>query len=540
MSTRLPRAIHILLSLAFIAPACSGDEPIDDEGEGDQAPPALMPRAATLGPRPDYQMPFPCGQTWRVYTHGGHKPHFHEKTDWSQPPSSGKVVVAPAAGRVTDSGVYGGGISYVTIDHGGGWSTRYLHMEVASQPRAGTQVEMGTPIGRVSNVGAPGGFHLHYEQYQNGTMVPVIVDGEQIEYRDYDKGEYATYTSNNCGQDNQGPYVTDIGGNDRAVVSSIGRVEAFVRGAGDKLFWTMEFGAGSWMAMGDLGGKVFGQPVAVLNGDGKTQVFVRGAGNILTRADASSYGNWSEWINLGGTTAFPPTVVRNQDGRLTVFIVDSNSHQLYQLRQYKAGGPYGWNGDWEALGGDFTTAPTAVLDDTGRIQIMARGGNGDLLVMQQSAPNAATYGAATVVGPDASAPASVTRQADGRVAAAYINGDRQLVIVTETAAGSATYSVMNLGGGVTSRAALVVGASNRLEVFVRADDGDLIHRWQDSPNGPTWSPWSSLGGDLRGGTGPLVARDADGEVRVIVVGTDAELYRIEHRANRWTGFSKLN
>src|SRR6266498_635687 len=151
---------------------------------------------AVAAGRPVFQMPFPCGQTWRAYTHSGHA-YPLAQLDWGQPPSSGKRVVASASGTVVGSGVYNDGVSYVLVDHGSGWQSRYLHMQTGSLARVGTWVDAGDPIGQVGDVGSAGAYHLHYEQRLNGIPQAVLLDGQPVTYRYYPN--YATYTSQNCG-----------------------------------------------------------------------------------------------------------------------------------------------------------------------------------------------------------------------------------------------------------------------------------------------------------------------------------------------------
>ena len=73
---------------------------------------------------PDFQMPFPCAQTWDGNTRTNHNPQL--SVDFNRYPDDyGDAVVASAAGTV--SRVYNlGSVSYgryVMIDHGNGWST---------------------------------------------------------------------------------------------------------------------------------------------------------------------------------------------------------------------------------------------------------------------------------------------------------------------------------------------------------------------------------------------------------------------------------
>ncbi|MBE3637549.1 M23 family metallopeptidase [Mangrovicoccus algicola] len=60
----------------------------------------------------------------------------------------------------------------VVLDHGGGWQTRYCHMERGSIAVApGQVVEAGTPLGRMGRSGATEFPHLHFSLSRDGTAV---------------------------------------------------------------------------------------------------------------------------------------------------------------------------------------------------------------------------------------------------------------------------------------------------------------------------------------------------------------------------------
>ena len=73
---------------------------------------------------------------------------------------AGTPVFAPASGTVVDlpGGACGIGI---TIDHGGGWKTKYCHLSKRNV-NIGEYVQSGCQIGAVGNTGVSTGAHLHY------------------------------------------------------------------------------------------------------------------------------------------------------------------------------------------------------------------------------------------------------------------------------------------------------------------------------------------------------------------------------------------
>lgn len=85
----------------------------------------------------------------------------HEGIDLAAP--TGTRVRASRAGRVTVAGGgHGGYGNLVTLEHDGGWSSRYAHLS-AFDVRVGDQVNAGAVVGRVGATGNAQGPHLHFE-----------------------------------------------------------------------------------------------------------------------------------------------------------------------------------------------------------------------------------------------------------------------------------------------------------------------------------------------------------------------------------------
>ena len=116
------------------------------------------PSRPNYNARPDFKMPFSCGQRWQLTTYRQHSPE-DKKLDMMRVggATNGSSVLASAGGVVHEHFSPGG----LEIDHGNGWFTVYLHM--SARAAVGTRVAQGGWIGTASNVGT-GVPHLHYEQ----------------------------------------------------------------------------------------------------------------------------------------------------------------------------------------------------------------------------------------------------------------------------------------------------------------------------------------------------------------------------------------
>ena len=69
---------------------------------------------------------------------------------------------AAAAGVVTHAGPAGDYGLLVTVDHGGGLTTRYAHANELNV-KIGHQVKAGEQLGKVGTTGSTTGPHLHFE-----------------------------------------------------------------------------------------------------------------------------------------------------------------------------------------------------------------------------------------------------------------------------------------------------------------------------------------------------------------------------------------
>jgi hypothetical protein len=173
----------------------------------------VLPMLLPAGPRPLFQLPVACDETWQLSTYPG-----HDDYDVDLYPTSGQAwgrpVLASYAGTVTEAGINGslggrtpenpngprgrGGGYLVKIDHGGRWQTQYLHLLEPPLVREGQKVAQGEQIGRVGSTGNSGAAHLHYEQRRSRQKVETYFDGMPSGITTDDREYTVKRKSNNC------------------------------------------------------------------------------------------------------------------------------------------------------------------------------------------------------------------------------------------------------------------------------------------------------------------------------------------------------
>ena len=260
------------------------------------------------------------------------------------------------------------------------------------------------------------------------------------------------------------------------------RLDVFWRGNGDDAsLYRRTWNGSTWSSPAGIGGSTSSSPAVAAPGSGKLDVFVRGADNAvwLRRFDGVA---WSGWSSLGGATFASPTATPRQGKAIVdVFVRGTNDEVLYRYRNGST-----WSSGWVSIGappGGATSAPAALSNAPGRIDVFVRGGDGAIWRRTFTT----SWGSwASVGGVSTSAPAVTSRGAN-RVDLFIRGAQGQIQLRSYNGTGWTGWS--NLGGTMLSSPAAAAASSTRMDLWARGADNSLQHRvWQ--PSG--WSAWSAF------------------------------------------------
>ena len=353
--------------------------------------------------------------------------------------------------------------------------------------------------------------------------------GDRLWHRWYIRGQGWSVWETLGGVLNSGPDVSSWGE---------GRLDVLVRGADNRLhhkWYIRGRGWSGWERLGAPSGlSLTSDPGAVSWGDGRIDVFARASDDGLWHRWYVGGQGWSGWEPLGGVLNSGPDVSSWGDGQLDVFALGTDNklrHKWYTRGQ-------GWfpRGLWENLGALSSPTKDSTTVNLSRSQVIG-------------APTLSVSPASFTL--TAGTPASITVSNAGTgplvwratTSAAWLKVSKVQGVSQGTDIGSqastitisvganalplGTYSgeitiesLYASGAPVKVQVTIVsLGVSARIDVFARASDDGLWHRWYVGGQG--WSGWEPLGGNL--GSGPDVSSWAEGRLDVFALGTDNKL-----------------
>jgi len=219
------------------------------------------------------------------------------------------------------------------------------------------------------------------------------------------------------------------------------------------------FGSVQWTVIS--GNEAFsGQPALSVRSDNRTQVAAQYGDSDVWAASQTATGaaTWTAWSDLGGSMAAPPAMAKLSTGVTVVFAVDADGRLWVYAQTGRV--PF-----WRNLGDqDLVGTPTVVAIRNG-LQLFARDTAGAIRTAQ------------------------------------YVDG--------------ALSAWTDLGGaGATSTPSVVVYPGYRLRVFVRAADGTIASKAQDT-TGAFPAAWDTLGAYVSGGAPAAILDPIDGRTAVV-------------------------
>jgi hypothetical protein len=314
------------------------------------------------------------------------------------------------------------------------------------------------------------------------------------------------------------------------------RAYAFMRKTDNNLIYrcmqsAANGGWGQWAPISST--PVSGNPVVVEQPCGLLLLFVRGtAGQILKFAE-DAYGNMSGCEDFGGETYYPLSTCKNQDGRVEMYArgIEGN---LYRRAQTAVNGGFG---GWEYIIGNSRTGSGAALDRNGRIELFAgldvNADSTNLGRVTQVAPNGGypakwqnleghlKYSPVVFMAPDSSLFTAVRSVTENIL---YYKTERDNWY-SWAPAGKTWLEVV----GQPQGARMLYRESNGitytdLTFFVRAKSN--VINWASYRNRNGVYDWTSWNGNIEGiaASDPAVGRYGDGRTFVVVRGTTRYLY----------------
>jgi hypothetical protein len=268
---------------------------------------------------------------------------------------------------------------------------------------------------------------------------------------------------------------------DAAAVRGNARVDVFVRGTDNALYWASWNGAAwsTWTGLGGPAGGIVGDPAAVSWAPGRLDVFARAPDNRLWQTFSTDGGaSWSGWIKTfgdDGVLASAPEVSTRGEGRLDLF-VRGTDNLVYQ-RFYDGDWNAGWIGHGAPPSGATADPASASWDGT-RVDLFARGANERLWqrTWNGSQWSAWTQPPGSGATPLASSP-EATSSGPNHLAVFARASDNSLMELQHESGwalwqpvGRST-DVIQEGVGATSR------GPGRIDVFVRGTDNLAYQFW---------------------------------------------------------------
>jgi probable HAF family extracellular repeat protein len=224
----------------------------------------------------------------------------------------------------------------------------------------------------------------------------------------------------------------------------------------------------------------------------------------------SMNGTGAPWSSPGGVLTSNTVTNLTSDGSLEAYALGSDA-SLWHISQTGPGGPWG---TWSSLGGNgLVSEPALVTDSNGQLEIFVISADGYLWNLAQTAPGNWSGAVWHSIASGVKGRPSVARYTgNGRLQVFARAADDSVIYLAQPDAGSSPWSAVSLGGVITSNpAASPFGSS-----VVALGTDQALWRINFDFSGNLYSPWTSVGGSLKGDPVPVylgwVVRGSDDAV----------------------------
>ncbi|OHD13184.1 MAG: hypothetical protein A2Y34_02085 [Spirochaetes bacterium GWC1_27_15] len=245
--------------------------------------------------------------------------------------------------------------------------------------------------------------------------------------------------------------------------------------------------------------------------DGNKQVSNESVTEKLTTVDVSVSNSTYDGVDIG-----QPVLVNTLSGTSHLFILGSD--KALWVKYFDG---YNWTA-WKSLGGNWTSAPSAILMPNGTISVYVRGT--DNAIWNSSYNGSVCDNWSSLEGSWTSSPAAIL-MSDGTISV-YVRGTDNAIWVKESnRRGWGRWA--SLGGSFASAPAAVSMSDGTTNIYAVATDNAL---WTNRNNGHKWGGWSSIGGNWTSapsvclGTPGKPGKPVDGTWSIYVRGTDSTIW----------------
>lgn len=154
------------------------------------------------------------------------------------------------------------------------------------------------------------------------------------------------------------------------------KIDMFLIGRTSRHLGYRRYQNGKWQSSKKIDDSLscFSTPAAVARGSDTIDVVVLGSDRTLHHLEVKDGKSNGEWTNLNsGPCLFAPTIVARGSDILEVYVVLENANRHLYRKQFQGGS---WNDEWEQIGGVCSSAPTAVAQDDGPVDVFVQGLDG--------------------------------------------------------------------------------------------------------------------------------------------------------------------